>query len=98
MSDYNKDKIKPGSTDIFNKVNENIFNTRKKNLFRFRFVLEEKLFKAKIDRVYRKQSKNVVKNNFNFFPEIPMFKLRRNKSQENIIMNKNRINFSKIKK
>ena len=98
MSDYNKDKIKPGSTDIFNKINENIFNTRKKNLFRFRFVLEEKLFKAKIDRVYRKQSKNVVKNNFNFFPEIPMFKLRRNKSQENIIMNKNRINFSKIKK
>ena len=97
MADYNKDKIQTNSSDIFHKINENIFNCRKKKLFRFRFVLEEKLVNAKIDRVNQKQSKNVVKNNYYYFPEIPIYKLKKNKSQEKLIKNKNRRNFQNSK-
>ena len=97
LSDYNKDKIRTSSIEIFDKVNENVFNIRKKNLFKFRFGLEEKLYNDKIDRIYQKQNKSIIKGNTNYFPEIKNFKLRKNKSQERLILNKNMKYFKNVK-
>ena len=97
LSDYNKDKIRTSSIEIFDKVNENVFNIRKKNLFKFRFGLEEKLYNAKIDSIYQKQNKSIIKGNTNYFPEIKNFKLRKNKSQERLILNKNMKYFKNVK-
>lgn len=97
LSDYNKDKIRTSSIEIFDKINENIFNIRKKKLFKFRFGLEEKLYNAKIDRIYQKQNKSIIKGNTNYFPEIKNFKLRKNKSQERLILNKNMKHIKNLK-
>ena len=97
LSDYNKDKIRASSIELFDKVNENVFNIRKKNLFKFRFGLEEKLYNAKIDSIYQKQNKSIIKGNTNYFPEIKNFKLRKNKSQERLILNKNMKYFKNVK-
>ena len=76
------------SIKIFNNIRDKYFNLRKRELFKFRIGLEDKLNLAKKEIIYEKQSKNIIRRHTVYFPQIPVIKLRKNKSQEKLIFRK----------
>jgi hypothetical protein len=48
LSDFNNLKNKQSEISIFNKIRDNIFNNRKRELFKFRIGLEGKILNAKV--------------------------------------------------
>jgi hypothetical protein len=96
LSDFNNLKNRQ-SESIFNKIRDNIFNNRKKELFRFRIGLEEKIINAKFEKIYEKQNKSILRRQNLYFPDIHLIKLKRNRSQEKIIENINNGNIPDFK-
>ena len=88
-ADLNKEKNRMNSIRSFNKIRDNIFNNRKKELFRFKLGLEDKLYIAKLDKVVQKQNKYVVRSKNIYFPDIHVVKLRKNKSQKQLFERNN---------
>ena len=97
LSDFNNLKNKQSEISIFNKIRDNIFNNRKKELFRFRIGLEEKIINAKFEKIYEKQNKSILRRQNLYFPDIHLIKLKRNRSQEKIIENINNSNIPDFK-
>ena len=96
--DLNNLKNKQNEISVFNNIKDNIFNNTKKELFRFKIGLEEKIYNAKLEKICQKQNKNVIRRQNLYFPDIHFIKLKRNKSQEklidkNIFSNNNNIKF-----
>ena len=88
-ADLNKEKNRMNSIRSFNKIRDNIFNNRKKELFRFKLGLEDKFYIAKLDKVAQKQNKYVIKSKNIYFPDIHVVKLRKNKSQKQLFERNN---------
>ena len=97
LSDFNNLKNRQSEISIFNKIRDNIFNNRKKELFRFRIGLEEKIINAKFEKIYEKQNKSILRRQNLYFPDIHLIKLKRNRSQEKIIENINNSNIPDFK-
>ena len=96
LSDFNNLKNRQ-SESIFNKIRDNIFNNRKRELFRFRIGLEEKIINAQFEKIYEKQNKSILRRQNLYFPDIHLIKLKRNRSQEKIIENINNSNIPDFK-
>jgi len=97
LSDFNNLKNKQSEISIFNKIRDNIFNNRKRELFKFRIGLEGKILNAKFEKIYEKQNRKIIRRQNLYFPDIHSIKLKRNKSQEKIIENINISNIPDIK-
>ena len=85
FADYNRHKDDINRRTIFNSIRDKIFNNRRKELFRFRFDLEGKLNDAKIEKIFLKQNKYILRKHNFYFPVIHHVKLKKNKSQEKLI-------------
>ena len=97
LSDFNNLKNKQSEISIFNKIRDNIFNNRKRELFKFRIGLEGKILNSKFEKIYEKQNRKIIRRQNLYFPDIHSIKLKRNKSQERIIENINISNIPDIK-
>lgn len=98
LTDYNRLKNRQREISVFNNIRDNIFNNSKKELFKFKLGLEEKLKNDKLEKIYEKQNKKIIRSQKYYFPDIHLIKLRRNKSQERIfkkskIIHNNNVNF-----
>lgn len=97
LSDFNNLKNRQSEISLFNKIRDNIFNNRKRELFRFRIGLEEKIINAQFEKIYEKQNKSILRRQNLYFPDIHLIKLKRNRSQEKIIENINNSNIPDFK-
>ena len=94
LMDLNNLKNKQSEISIFNNIRDNIFNNRKKELFRFKIGLEDKIKNAKFEKIYQKQNKKIIRRQNIYFPAIHLIKLKRNKSQERLTKINNNININ----
>ena len=87
--DLNNIKKKQSSLIIYNSIKDKISTMRKRQVFKFRIKLENKLNYAKKEKIIEKHSKNIIRKHNIYFPKIPIIKLKKNKSQEKLIFRKN---------